>query len=211
MKKNALRPVSVPCLALFFLFFVSTVVLAQAQPFKVGEVYRCADGQVSIQVTRCYGEPTRCDVELYQAGATQPVPNVAFAEVNNFISFCTRGAAGATPPGPPPAGGGDRAAAGGQEMPRPAPGQPPRAGFVSCAGKIEGRYSSPEAGSFTVVFKSGKARLRMYGVDDEEVECWISGRRILLHKAGTEEELELDINDDGTLDSPMGELKKRGG
>src|SRR5581483_42374 len=93
----------------------------------------------------------------------------------------------------------------------PQPGQPPKPGMTSCAGKIEGRYSSPQVGNFTVVFIGGKAKLRMYGAtDDEELECWVSGSKIVLHKPGTNEDMPIEINDDGTLDSPMGELKKKG-
>lgn len=94
----------------------------------------------------------------------------------------------------------------------PAAGQPPKPGLTSCAGRIEGRYSSPQVGAFTIVFyKTGKARLKMYNVDDEtELECWISGRTITLHKPGTNEDMPIEINDDGTLDTPMGEVKKKG-
>jgi hypothetical protein len=31
-----------------------------------------------------------------------------------------------------------------------------------------------------------------------------------LHKAGEKDDMVLDINNDGTLNSPMGELKKKG-
>jgi hypothetical protein len=44
-----------------------------------------------------------------------------------------------------------------------------------------------------------------------EFECWIGGGRIYLHEAGSSaEDIPLDINKDGTLDGPMGELKKKG-
>ena len=98
-----------------------------------------------------------------------------------------------------------------EKSPAPKAGEPPRPGLTSCAGKIEGRYAS--AGGvgpgLTIVFKSGKATLRMMG-DDEEVECWMSGRKIFLHKPGEAEDMPIDINDDGTLDTPMGEIKKKG-
>ena len=92
------------------------------------------------------------------------------------------------------------------------PGEPPRPGLTSCAGKIEGRYASAGGAGpgLTIVFKSGKATLRMMG-DEEEADCWMSGRKIFLHKAGETEDIPIDINDDGTLDTPMGEIRKKGG
>jgi hypothetical protein len=70
-----------------------------------------------------------------------------------------------------------------------------------CAGKIEGRYSAAGMGNFTIVFRSGTATTRMYGTDDEELECWMSGKKILVHRPGTNEDMPIDINDDGKLDS----------
>jgi len=79
--------------------------------------------------------------------------------------------------------------------------------MVSCAGKIEGRYSSSQVGAFTIVFRQGKAQLKMYGDADEEVECWTSGSKIILHKPrAPNEDMPIEINDDGTLDTPMGEV-----
>ncbi len=92
----------------------------------------------------------------------------------------------------------------------PVAGQPPKPGMVSCAGKLEGRYSSSQVGAFTIVFKSGKAKTKMYGTDDDEFECWISGTQVLLHKPGVEPDVPLEVNDDGTIDTPMGEIKKKG-
>jgi hypothetical protein len=61
----------------------------------------------------------------------------------------------------------------------------------------------------TVVFKGAKAAFSMYG-QSEDVECWTGGGKIYLHKTGEPDDMVLDINNDGTLDSPMGELKKKG-
>lgn len=91
----------------------------------------------------------------------------------------------------------------------PAAGQPPKPGMVSCAGKIEGRYSASGVGSFTIVFRQGKATIKMYGGNDDTVDCWISERHILLHKPGEEDSMPIEINDDGTLDTPMGEVRKK--
>jgi hypothetical protein len=58
------------------------------------------------------------------------------------------------------------------------------------------------------VFKGAKAAVSMYG-DAEDVECWTGGGKIYLHKPGEKDDMTLDINNDGTLDSPAGELKKK--
>jgi len=93
-------------------------------------------------------------------------------------------------------------------------GVPPKAGLTSCAGKIEGRYAT--AGGFatmTIVFRSGKAIMKDAISDkDTELECWMGGGKVYLHKPGDApgEDLPMDINDDGTLQSPFGEMKKKG-
>jgi hypothetical protein len=88
-------------------------------------------------------------------------------------------------------------------------GTPPRPGLVSCAGKFEGRYA-PSNGlvGLTIVFRTGKATLSGPLMDNETFDCWTGGGKIILKKAG-EDELPIDINDDGTLDTPLGELKKK--
>jgi hypothetical protein len=94
----------------------------------------------------------------------------------------------------------------------PKPGAPPKPGLTSCAGKIEGRYASTGAfGSMTIIFKSGKSVMKdALGNSDEELECWMGGGKVYLHKPGEREDLPLDINDDGTLQTPFGELKRKG-
>lgn len=96
--------------------------------------------------------------------------------------------------------------------PAPKAGQPPKPGLKSCAGKIEGRYASTGGlGSITILFRSGKATMPGLG-GDEEFECWMSSDKIYLHKPGesTDQDMPIDINNDGTLQTPMGEIKKRG-
>lgn len=88
------------------------------------------------------------------------------------------------------------------------PGEPPRAGMTSCSGKIEGRYALTSAGPLTITFRSGKATVRAPGVEPEAVDCWIDGEGILLVREG-EDPLELLVNDDGTLQSPLGEMTKK--
>jgi len=90
-------------------------------------------------------------------------------------------------------------------------GKPPKPGFTPCAGKIEGRYGSSGGIPLSIVFRSGKATLKDPGGGGEEMECWISGKSILLHGSQSGiPDLPIDINDDGTLDTPMGEIRKKG-
>lgn len=89
--------------------------------------------------------------------------------------------------------------------------QPPRPGLMSCAGKVEGRYSSAAGlGGLTIEFRSGKATLKGPLSDDEVVDCWTTGTKIVLHNPKEPEDLELDINKDGSIDTPFGEIKKKG-
>ena len=95
----------------------------------------------------------------------------------------------------------------------PAAGTPPKPGLVSCAGKFEGRYSSTGGlGGLSITFRSGKATMAGGLGDPEELECWTGGGKIILHKAGAffDQDMPLDINNDGTLDTPLGEIKKKG-
>lgn len=94
----------------------------------------------------------------------------------------------------------------------PRAGSPPKPGLTSCAGKIEGRYATTGGfATMTIVFKSGKAIMRApFSSEDDELECWMGGGRIYLHKPGESQDMPLDINDDGTLQSPLGELKRKG-
>jgi len=89
--------------------------------------------------------------------------------------------------------------------------QPPRPGLTSCAGKLEGRYSSAAGlGGLTIEFRSGKATLKGPLSDDETADCWMSGTKIVLHNAKESNDLELDLNKDGSIDTPFGEIKKKG-
>jgi hypothetical protein len=85
-------------------------------------------------------------------------------------------------------------------------GQPPKPGLTSCAGKIDGKYSSP-SGFPSIVFHSGKASVQ----GDDEVECWMGGGKIYLHTTGTraDQDFVMGINSDGSLDTPLGEIRKK--
>jgi hypothetical protein len=92
-------------------------------------------------------------------------------------------------------------------------GVPPKPGFASCAGKIEGRYASTGGfGNFQIVFRSGKASITAGIGDDEVLECWTAGDKIILHKPGESAatDMPIDINLDGSLQTPLGEIKKKG-
>ena len=91
-------------------------------------------------------------------------------------------------------------------------GVPPKPGLVSCAGKFEGRYASTGGfGGMTITFRSGKAAITSLA-GDETYECWTGNGKIYLHPAGqpTDQDMPIDINDDGTLQTPFGEIKKKG-
>jgi len=100
--------------------------------------------------------------------------------------------------------------------PPPAPpkaGVPPKAGLTSCAGKYEGRYATTGGvGSFQITFRAGKATINGGLGDDETFECWMGGGKITLHTPGGDPKTDvpIDINDDGTLQTPFGEIKRKG-
>jgi len=85
-------------------------------------------------------------------------------------------------------------------------GQPPKPGLTSCAGKFDGTYLSP-SGFPSIVFHAGKASVE----GDEAVECWTGGGKIYLHTAGTpaDQDFVMGINANGTLDTRLGEIKKK--
>lgn len=94
----------------------------------------------------------------------------------------------------------------------PKSGVPPKQGMTSCAGKIEGRYATTgNFGAFTITFRSGKATMTDVGGNDEVFECWMGGGKLLLHQPGKSNlDMPIDINNDGTLQTPLGEIKKKG-
>jgi len=93
-------------------------------------------------------------------------------------------------------------------------GVPPKPGYASCAGKIEGRYVMSNGGPGPrIVFQAGKASIDS-PLGNEERECWINGNQIILRLVGDilngGQDLSFDLNKDGTLDSTeFGEFKKR--
>jgi hypothetical protein len=95
----------------------------------------------------------------------------------------------------------------GSKAPTP---KPPKPGLVSCAGKIEGRYAESSHGQATLEFRSGKATLKALLLGSQVLDCWTAGKKIYLYMPGDPNPMEIDINDDGTLQAPMGEFKKKG-
>ena len=64
---------------------------------------------------------------------------------------------------------------------------------------------------FTIIFNSGKATVTDPTGQGEVMECWSDGSKIILHKPGApDQDFPIDINNDGTLDTPLGEIKKKG-
>ena len=94
----------------------------------------------------------------------------------------------------------------------PKAGGPPTPGMTSCAGKIEGRYATTGSfGAFTITFRSGKATMTDVGDNNEVFECWMMGEKLLLHQPGRSNlDMPIDINNDGSLQTPLGDIRKKG-
>ena len=58
-------------------------------------------------------------------------------------------------------------------------------------------------------FRSGKTKITAPLMGTQEVTCWTGNGKIYLYMDGDPEPLEIDINDDGTLQTPFGEMKKK--
>jgi hypothetical protein len=94
-----------------------------------------------------------------------------------------------------------------------AAGQVPKAGLVSCAGKYEGRWEHVSGmGGMKVVFRSGKATITEGLGGDMVFDCFTGGGKVVFYKAGsfTPFSYDFDINNDGTLQTPLGAIKKMG-
>ena len=94
----------------------------------------------------------------------------------------------------------------------PKAGEPPEPGMKSCAGKIEGRYATTGMGSATIIFRAGKATIGNGFGGNDTLECWTAGDKIILREPGhPENDMPIDINNDGTLQVPIyGEFRKKG-
>lgn len=94
-----------------------------------------------------------------------------------------------------------------------ASGQPPRPGLTSCAGKYEGRWEPVSGlGGMTVIFRSGKATVTGGLGGDDVFDCFVGDGKLVLYKPGSSTPFPRDfnINNDGTLQTPLGAVKKMG-
>ena len=95
---------------------------------------------------------------------------------------------------------------------RPA-GQAPKPGLASCAGKYEGRWEHVSGlGGMTAVFRSGKVTVTEGLGGPMEFECWMGNGQIVMYKPGSTTPFAygFEINNDGTLQTPLGAIKKMG-
>jgi len=103
-----------------------------------------------------------------------------------------------TAPPPPPA--------------KRAAGQVPKAGLASCGSKYDGRWEQIPGG-MRIVFRGGKATFSDPLGASEQFECFMGDGEILFFKAGEFKPVDyfkLLPNNDGTLQSDLGPLKKMG-
>ena len=94
-----------------------------------------------------------------------------------------------------------------------APGQVPRPGLTSCAGRYEGRWEQAAGmGGVTVIFRSGKATVAGGLGGNDVFDCFVGDNKIVLYKPGSSTPFPygFDINRDGTLQTPFGPVKKMG-
>jgi hypothetical protein len=84
---------------------------------------------------------------------------------------------------------------------------------VGCHGKsVEGSTYGDPSGAMTLTFKDGKATLSMIGQQaSPPVPYEESGDKVTIHAsaAGGGGDLVLIVNDDGSLQGPMGKLVKK--
>ena len=94
-----------------------------------------------------------------------------------------------------------------------AAGQTPKPGLASCSGKYEGRWEHVSGmGGMKVVFRSGTATITE-GLGGEMLfDCFTGGSKVVFYKAGsfTPFAYDFDINNDATLQTPLGAIKKMG-
>jgi hypothetical protein len=94
-----------------------------------------------------------------------------------------------------------------------ATGQPPKPGLNSCAGKYEGRWEHVSGmGGMTVIFRSGRVTITGGLGGDEQYDCFLGEGKLIFYKPGsfTPSSFAFDINNDGTLQTPLGAIKKMG-
>lgn len=214
------------------LAFAAAGALANPPAIVVGQTYACQNGK-SFKILGCSPDGSVCDIQPYNEQG-QPVfrgPSPR-AQLQSLVAKCpARGAIQAAAPAAPAAAPATASVSAtgmlrgsGAAPATPAAGGPPKPGLASCAGKFEGRWASQagSAGLITITFRSGKATVRepdavmkdgklaaLYS--EREAECWYGGGKIYLRWLnGDKDDFPIDVNDDGTLDTTYGELKKKG-
>jgi hypothetical protein len=94
-----------------------------------------------------------------------------------------------------------------------AAGEAPKPGLTSCAGKYEGRWEHVSGmEGMRVVFRSGKATITE-GLGGEMLfDCFTGDGKVVFYKTGSFKPFsyDFDINNDGTLQTPLGAIKKMG-
>ena len=214
------------------------MLMAGSQPLQLNVIYDCGPGSQRIKVLRCTspGDDATCDVQSYSGSAPGPRSTSTRKAVRISLQFCRPQSStkAALKPGdtlevflfgewtksellaidgtqynvrlPDGAKYWMPAAQVRRAMISIPAGQPPKPGLTSCEGKFDGTFLSP-TGFPNIVFHSGKASVQ----GDEAVECWTGGGKIYLHTAGTpaDQDFVMGINSNGTLDTPLGEMKKK--
>ncbi len=128
------------------------------------------------------------------------VPGVDTGFGSDIVNTTAENIRMSTKPAPPPPA--QRAA-----------GQAPKPGLVSCAGKYEGRWEHVSGmGGMKVVFRSGKATITEGFSGEMPFDCFTGDGKVVFYPAGsfTPFSYDFDINDDGTLQTPLGAIKKMG-
>ena len=94
-----------------------------------------------------------------------------------------------------------------------AAGQVPKAGLVSCAGHYEGRWElAGGMAGMEVIFSSGRATVSEGLGGAMPFDCFTGGGKVVFYKAGSFQPFDYDfsINNDGSLQTPLGAIKKMG-
>ena len=93
-----------------------------------------------------------------------------------------------------------------------AAGQSPKAGLVSCGSKYDGRWESTSGfGGLRFVFRSGKVTMTEGVGEGMVLDCFMGGGQVFLYEPGSfTEGTTLEVNNDGTLQTPLGTIKKMG-
>jgi hypothetical protein len=81
--------------------------------------------------------------------------------------------------------------------------------FSACgSNKLEGLYVNSN-GQNTVEFREGKAFVTMVGMASEGIPYEVKGNTITVHAGGMAGDLVLTRNSDGTLQGPLGVMRKK--